>query len=412
MRSVRDRIGSTLIASPRDAIPRQRHRWPIRMAVVSGLLLVIVMPAFGASEPPVVGVYTVSSQSYTVTTRLPGRVVVYRKAEIRPQVDGIIQKRLFKAGAHVEAGQTLYRIDPSRYKAAVAEARAAVAEAKARLQSARPAAERAQRLYEANAISEEKLDSALAALAAAEARLASARAQRQAARIDLGDTTIKAPIGGRIGTTAVTVGGLVNAYQSQALTTVRQIHPVYVDIQLSQDRYAQFRQARASGRLKSPPEGAVRIYVMAGRNSVTPLPGKLIFTSASVNPDTGSVNLRAAVKNPNEILLPGMFVRVKLIVGVDSDAILLPQQAVQRAEDGQPYCFVVNDNGTAKRRSLEIAAAADNRWRITDGLKPGVRVIVQGVDKVGDGETVESVAVAPDASGTFVTVDKATDRGA
>lgn len=366
------------------------------------------MPAFGASDTPVVGVYTVHIQPYTQVTTLPGRVVVYRKAEIRPQVDGIIQKRLFKAGAHVDAGQTLYKIDASRYKAAVAEAKAAIAEAKAKLKAAKPAAERARKLYKSNAISEERLDSALAALAAANAKLASARAQLKAARIDLKNTTIKAPIEGQIGTTAITIGGLVSAYQSKALTTIRQIHPVYVDIQLSQDRYAEFRRSLASGRLEPPRDDTSRVYVKVGGNGYEPLPGKLIFTSASVNSDTGSVHLRAVVDNHNKILLPGMFVRVKLVVGTDPDAILIPQQAVQRGENGQPYCFVVTGNDTAKRRMLEIAGATGNRWWVTNGLKSGARVIVQGIGKINGGESVESVAVTPDASGTFVPALEAT----
>lgn len=372
--------------------------------IVAGVVMLALATIAAAADSPRVGVYTVHAESVTLHTTLPGRVVAYRTAEIRPQVDGIIRKRLFKAGAHVDAGQKLYKIDATKYRAAIAKAKAALAEAKAGVQSAKPKAERARRLFQSNAVSQEKRDSAEAALAEARASVASARADLQTARTNLDYSDITAPIAGRIGTSNITVGGLATANQAEALTTIHKIQPIYVDIQQSQTQYARLKQALASGRLKKLDDDTARIRIRVGGSKTATLPGRLTFTSAEVNSNTGSVRLRAEVTNDDKALLPGMYVRAELVRGVDANAILVPQQAVERGPDGRPYCFVLGPDDHVQRRQLELAGTVKARWRVSDGLEAGERVVVQGLGKISADRKIAAIAVEPNAAGTFVAV--------
>jgi RND family efflux transporter MFP subunit len=347
-----------------------------------------------------VGVYQVKLEPYTVTTNLPGRTRAYTTSEVRPQVDGIIKKRLFKEGEHVDAGDVLYKIDPAHYQAAVEQAKAQLAQAKAAVKSAAPLAHRYQELAKIDAISKQDRDNAVAELAQNKANVATAKANLKSARIDLGYTQIKAPISGIIGASAVTAGALVTANQSEALATINRLDPIYVDIRESADQYLLLRQALASGALETDAENTAPVIVSPAAGIGVHLQGKLEFSGVEVDPDTGSIMLRALVPNPDHLLLPGMYVRARLTQGIDVNALLVPQQAVERNTASGPTALVVNDDDKVEKRQLTIAAATRNhRWRVTSGLKAGDRVIVQGSGKVKPGSKVKPVAVTIDAKG-------------
>lgn len=353
-----------------------------------------------AHGPASVGVYTLKVQPYTLTATLPGRTSAYMTSDVRPQVNGIIQKRLFKEGSDVKAGQVLYQIDPSRYRAAYDSAKAQLAQARAAVQSARPKAERYQALAKMDAVSSQDKDNAVAALAQNKAMVATDKANLESARIDLGYTQIKAPIAGRIGASAYTPGALVTANQSNALATIHQLDPIYVDIKQTSSQFLQLRNALRSGQLKTIGPNEARVMVSADGASNHTMTGKLEFAGVTVDQDTGTVNLRAIVPNPHEDLLPGMYVNAKLAQGIDVKAILVPQQAVTRDTTGQATCLVVGSDNKVALRNIVIAGAADgNRWRVTGGLAAGDRVIVQGTDKVNAGDTVKPVEVTLKANG-------------
>ncbi|WP_423821946.1 efflux RND transporter periplasmic adaptor subunit [Salinisphaera sp. SPP-AMP-43] len=379
------------------------------LAYRPGLLAIVAMVLLlaGCSEsettperaPASVSVYQVSSQPYTVTETLPGRTRAYMTSDVRPQVDGIIQKRLFTEGAHVAAGDALYRIDASRYQAAVAQAKAQLQQAQAAVKSAEPLARRYQHLADIDAISKQDRDNAVADLAQDRADVANAKANLQTAQINLGYTQIKAPISGRIGASAVTPGALVTANQSDALTTINQLDPIYVDIQQSVSQYLTLKHAVATGELDTDSDNAAPVTVTPEGGHAT-LTGKLEFSSVTVESDTGTVMLRAIVPNPEHTLLPGMYVRARLTQGIDVKSILVPQQAVQRDASGEPTALLVDTDDKVTRHKLKIASATDdNRWRVTSGLSVGDRVIVEGTDKVSVGDRVDAVAVTLDANG-------------
>lgn len=379
-------------------------------------LVIMIMIAGCSSEQtpparptPSVGVYTVQTQPYTVTETLPGRARAYMSSEVRPQIDGIIKKRLFTEGAEVKAGQVLYQIDASRYRAAYDSAKARLAQAKAAVESARPLAERYRALAKIDAISKQDRDNAVAALAQDQANVATARADLESARINRDFTRIKAPIKGRIGASTYTPGALVTANQTQAMATINQLDPIYIDIQQSVGQYLALKQAVDSGRLDTDNNDAAPVRVTPEGGQTT-LNGKLEFSGVSVNQDTGSVMLRAIVPNPNHTLLPGMYVRTTLTQGIDVKAILVPQQGVSRDASGQPTALVVDSDQTVRSRRLEIAASAnDNRWRVRSGLKAGDQVIVQGSGKIQIGDTVNPTVVSIDADGNVQAVNADND---
>ncbi|ROO24289.1 hemolysin D [Salinisphaera orenii MK-B5] len=347
-----------------------------------------------ADAPVEVGVYAASAEPYTVRVTLPGRTVAYKQAAVRPQVDGIIRKRLFEQGARVEAGQPLYQIDPSRYEAAYARAKASLAQARAAVRSARSTADRLRALAEADAVSEQELEDALAALDVAQADVAAAKADLKTARINLDYARIEAPISGRIGASNVTEGALVTASQAEPLTTIRQLDPIYVDIRQSGRAYLQLKHALESGRLQTVSEDTARVRVSVVGDTGPPMRGRLEFSGVSVDPATATIELRAVVPNPHADLLPRMYVRAHLVEGIDTNAILVPQQGVLRTGRGDPYSLVVDDTDRVVRRPLTLAEAVGNRWRVIEGLAAGERVIVQGLGKVAAGDRVRPVPVA------------------
>ena len=332
-----------------------------------------------AMPPALVSTLAVAPQPVTLTTELPGRTAPFLIAEIRPQVNGLIQKRLFTEGSDVSTGQPLYQIDPAPFQAALDRASANVAATKAR-------AERATELLATKAVSQQEFDDAQAAYKAAAAEL-------QLAHINLDYTTIKAPIAGRIGKSMVTDGAIVTAYQPTPLTTIQQLDPIYVDVPQSTRELLRLRQRLTEGQLTADGNSAVELLLEDG--SRYPLPGTLQFRDVSVDPATATVILRMVFPNPQGVLLPGMFVRALVKEGVNQNAILVPQSAVSRDAKGTPMAMVVNTKGEAELRMLKTDRAVGNQWLVTSGLKAGEALIVEGLQKARPGVPVIVVPSSP-----------------
>lgn len=338
-----------------------------------------------------VGIYQVRSAPQALSLTLPGRASAHLVAEIRPQVGGIIQRRLFEEGQMVKAGQALYQIDAQPYEAALAQAEASVTSARATLKAAELKARRDAQLVKIDAISAEDNESAQAALLEARASLQSAQAALKTARINLGYTRIDAPISGRTATSSVTAGALVTAEQTTALTTVQQLDPIYVDFTQPSTTLLRLKRELAEGKL-APAEAqdATRISLQLEDGSAYAHDGTLTFNGVSVDESTGSVTLRALVPNPEGLLLPGMYLKATLAEGVQPDAILVPQQGVARDERGQATALVVVD-GKVEQRQLSLARAVGNRWWVDKGLADGDQLIVQGAQKVRVGQQVKTL---------------------
>ena len=345
-----------------------------------------------APKDPEVGVVTLALQSTTLKSELAGRTAAQMVAQIRPQVGGIVQKRAFTEGAMVKAGELLYQIDPASYQSTQASAKASLARAEATAASARLKAKRQADLFAIEAISQQDNEDAQTALQQAEADVASARAALETATINLERTRIVSPIAGRAETSTVTPGALVTANQETALTTVQQLDPIYVDIPQSSLEVLQLRKALASGSLKSEGDAA-RIQLVLEDGSTYAHEGKLQFAGVTVNTTTGAVTLRALVPNPEHLLMPGMYVRARLDKGTDPEALLVPQPAIGRDNTGKATALVVTPENKVEQRKVEVAEAIGTNWRVTDGLKAGERVVVEGSSKVRPGQSVRVVDV-------------------
>lgn len=348
-------------------------------------------PAKGPAE---VGVITVAAGPLTVTTELPGRTSAYQIAEVRPQVGGIVQKRLFTEGGDVKAGESLYQIDPATYQAAYDSAKASLAKAEAAAQTAKLKADRYKDLVAINAVSKQDYDDASATLKQAEAEVASGKAAVDTARINLQYTHIDSPISGRIGKSAVTPGALLTANQPTALTTVQQLDPIYVDITQSSLDLMRLKRALAAGQLKHAGADAAKVKLVQEDGTAYALPGKLAFSDVTVDPGTGAVTLRAVFPNPKHDLLPGMFVRAVLDQGVDETAIVVPQQGVTRNTKGEPTALVMGADGKVQQRVLEVGDAVGDKWVVRKGLQPGDQLIVEGLQKVKPGAPAKPVPLA------------------
>jgi membrane fusion protein (multidrug efflux system) len=332
-----------------------------------------------------VGVVTLQAQPYTLTTELPGRTSAYRIAEVRPQVDGIIQKRLFAEGSEVKVGQQLYQIDPSVYQASYKSAQATLA-------STQSLAERYKDLVSDQAVSKQAYDEAQAARLQAEAAL-------ERARIDLRYTKVLAPISGRVGRSAVTEGALVNNGQSTALATIQQLDPIYVDVTQATKDLLRLRRDLESGKLQKAGENAAKVKLTLEDGSAYAHEGTLEFSEVSVDEGTGSVTLRAVFPNPDHLLLPGMFVHAQLGSAVNQQAILAPQQGVTRDPKGQATALVVGEGNKVELRKLQAERTAGNRWLVNEGLKPGDKLITEGLQFIKPGDEVipeEATNVAGD----------------
>ncbi|OAX88435.1 efflux transporter periplasmic adaptor subunit [Xanthomonas nasturtii] len=344
---------------------------------------------------PEMGVLTVKQQPVTLTTELPGRTVPYLIAEIRPQVGGLVQSRQFTEGGDVKAGQTLYQIDPAQYRASYASAQATLAKAEATLRTAQLKAERYKELARIKAISQQEGDDTDAALGQAKADVAAGRASVETARINLAFARLDAPISGRIGRSSVTPGALVTANQANALTTIQQLDPIYIDVTQPSSAVLRLRQAMARGDLERAGDGAAKVSLLLEDGSTYPLQGHLAFSDVTVDQNTGSITLRAVFPNPNAELLPGMYVRAVLQEGVKEQGVLVPQQAVLRNGAGKPTAFVVGADHKLQLRVLETDREVGDQWLVRSGLKTGEHLVVEGVSRARDGIEVKTVPWQP-----------------
>jgi membrane fusion protein (multidrug efflux system) len=373
--------------------------------------------------PPEVAVVTMKTERVVLTTELPGRTSACLVAEIRPQVNGLLQKRLFEEGAHVMQGDLLYQIDPTPYQAAYDQSKAALATAQANVVTAeanvalaeaglpaiRSRAVRLKELAAVRAVGQQNYDDAAAALREAEANLLvrkaaldasrtaieSNRAAMESARINLSYTPVRAPITGRIGRSGITVGAMVTAYQPLPLAVIQQLDPIYVDVMQASTELLRLRRSLESGHLKSGGESRTKVKLLLEDGTPYPQEGTLKFRDVTVDPTTGSVTLRIVFSNPREVLLPGMFVRAIVEEGIDEQAVLVPQQGVGRDPKGNPVALVVGGDSKVVQRALELNRAIGDRWLVAKGLNPGDRVIVEGNDRVRAGATVRAVPFAP-----------------
>jgi membrane fusion protein, multidrug efflux system len=348
--------------------------------------------------PPVpeVAVVTVQPQRVELTTELPGRTSAFLVAEIRPQVNGLIQKRLFKEGFDVKAGQVLYQIDPAPFQAALDYAKAALSKAEANVPSIRLRMQRYRELLADKAVSQQDCDDAAAALKQAEAEVEYGKAAVESARINLGYTRVTAPIAGRIGRSSVTDGALVTAHQTVALATIQQLDPIYVDVPQSTTELLRLRRRLEDGRLNQNGSNQQKVKLILEDQAVYSLEGTLQFREVTVDPTTGSVILRVVFPNPEGVLLPGMFVRTVVKEGTNEQAILIPQQTVSRDPKGNPSVLIVDPEGKVQQRMLTLDRATGDQWLVSSGLASGDRVIVEGMQKARPGASVKVVPVDAD----------------
>lgn len=353
----------------------------------------------GAPPPATVGVLTIAPQQVRLQTELPGRTVAYRIAQVRPQVSGIVQKRLFTEGAYVREGQPLYQLDAGPYQAAYDSAKANVSKAEANLQTAQLRYDRAQRLVAIGAVSTQDRDDASAALQQANADLETARAQQRAASINLAYTRISSPIAGRTATSTVTEGALVTANQAQELTTVQQLDPIYVDLTQSSAQLMKLRSDYAASGIQRRSDGKAVVQLLLEDGSTYEHDGLLEFTGVTVSESTGAVTLRAVFPNPQGQLLPGMYVRAEVEEGTDARAILAPQAAVSRNDKGEPTALVVGADDKVEQRVLSTADTIGSSWRVLSGLAPGDRLIVDGLQNATVGAVVVPRELVAEKSG-------------
>lgn len=343
----------------------------------------------GGMQVPV-SVVTVEPARTEILTELPGRVDAIKDAQIRARVTGIVEEINFVQGSDVKAGDLLFTIDPSQYEAARAQAAAQLKQAQADAQAASVLAKRYSRLIKANAVSRQEYDNAVAAAAQGEAAIAAGKAALQSADINLGYTKVISPIDGRIGQAMVTEGALVSGTSATQMATVQQLDRVYVDITRPTSELAQLRKAMADGMLERAGEDAAKVVVILEDGSTYDHPGKLLFSGVSVDPTTGQLTMRAEVPNPDEILLPGMYVRVRLAQGVDQNALLVPQQALQRTADGRGALILVKEGKTINT-PVTTGPAVGGKWIITSGLSAGDVVVVEGFQKIRPGVPVQPI---------------------
>jgi len=340
---------------------------------------------------PEVAVVKVQPQKVVLTTELPGRTSAFRVAEIRPQVSGLVQKRLFTEGSDVKAGQALYQIDPAPFQAVLDNAMAALGRSEANLLAIRLKAKRLGELLASKAVSQQDYDDATAALKQVEADIEYWKAMVKTARINLGNTTIKASISGRIGKSSVTDGALVAAYQPMALATIQQLNSMYVDVSQSTTEVLRLRRRLEEGRLAQDETNGKNVRIILDDGTEYPIEGTLQFRDVTVDLTTGSVILRLVFPNPENFLLPGMFVRAVVEEGVNPQAILVPQEAVSRNPKGNPVALIVDAEDKVQKRMLTLDRAIGNTWLVSSGLVPGDRVIVEGLQKVRPGASVKVV---------------------
>lgn len=373
---------------------------PLRAAYT--LLMVLALAACGHSEPPPpappqVGVLTVHTQSVPLVRDFVGRLSSTRIAQVRARVTGIVLKRVYTEGTDVKAGDVLFRIDPAPLEATLRAQEGLLAQAEATAHTAELKAQRTREVAARGLISKQDLDDAIAAAGSAQAAVEAAKANVQNARINLGYATVTAPIDGRAGMANVTEGALVSTTDTNPLTTVQQLDPIYVEFSQPMVEVEQLRRAQANGDLQLAAPDQARVQVVLPDGSVYPRSGTLDFRDMAVDPATGAVSLRAIVPNPDHVLLPGMFVKLRLTLGLRHHAFQVPQEAVQRNADGA-YLLTVGANDVVQSKRIVLDGQRGSEWVVENGLNDGDRVIVSGVQKVQPGAKVQPVAYAPDAN--------------
>jgi membrane fusion protein (multidrug efflux system) len=384
---------------------------PIKTRHLPAVALLLFVAACGAKQQtrpaptPEAGYVVLKTQDVPLEIELAGRTMAYETSEVRPQVSGVIRARNFVEGAMVRQGQTLYEIDSSLYRAAAAQARANLANAQAVHAAAQAKAERFKPLVQIEAVSKQDYTDAVAAAKQAAAQVQQAKAALETAQINLRFTRVPAPISGRTGRSQVTTGALVTDGQAQPLTTIERLDPIYVDIQQSSTDIVALRQELSKGGVM-PADAPVELVLEDG--SVYPQKGKLEFAEAIVDPNTGSVTLRARFPNPRGLLLPGMFVRARLSQAIAPNAILAPQQAVSRDPQGNATVYVIGPDNKAQLRTVTAPRTVGDKWLVTEGLAAGDKVITEGLDRVKPGQFVRPV---PAGSPGHVEPEPATKRG-
>lgn len=391
----------TFVASDVPARQPRARRWAWALvgAAVFGLAACgdKKAPSAAPAAPPV-GFLTVVLQAQGLHTELAGRTRASQSAEVRPQVSGILQKRLFTEGATVKAGQPLYQIDARTLEATVKSAEAALAKARASAQTARTNAERNAELVKIDAISRQVFDESQAQVAQSAADVGVAQAALENARINLQYSRISAPISGQIDLSAVLPGSLVTANQTQALTTISQLDPIHVDITQSSAELLELRRQWQAGIFGKVEAGGAPVRLALEDGSAYPHAGKLQFTGATVGQSTGAITLRAVFPNPDRLLMPGMYVRARLATGASSNAIVLPQQAVQRDPAGKPSVQLINADNKIEKRPIRLGQALGAQWLVLEGLKAGDRVMVDGFQKARVGQAVTPVPMRLEGS--------------
>ena len=383
-----------------DSMTRAALR-AMAMSVAAALLLAACgKEQGGPPPPPEVSIVTLKPRAVAITDQLPGRTTAFRVAEVRPQVTGIVQKRLFAEGTEVKAGAQLFQIDSGSYRAALSSAQAALKRAEAEAVTAKLLAERYEPLIAANAVSKQENDEAIAARARADADVASARAAVDAARINVVYTQVLSPISGQIGRTLVTEGALVTSGQQTPLATIQQLDPIYVDIAQSSTEMLRLQRLLANGELVKDDKNQAEVTLTLEDGSAYSERGRLKVSEASVDPSTGSVVLRAVFPNPRRELLPGMFVRAQLAQGTRSAALLVPQRGVSHNQKGEATVLIVDHEDKVVERVVTADRAIEGEWLITAGLNAGDRVIVDGVQKAKPGSPVKAVPAAEELAAT------------
>ncbi|MBN8773994.1 MAG: efflux transporter periplasmic adaptor subunit [Thiobacillus sp. 63-78] len=374
-----------------------------RLSTPAVLVAALALSACGRSEAPPpqmapaeVTVVTMKQEKVSLTRELPGRTNAYLLSEVRPQVTGIVKQRLFTEGAQVKAGQPLYQLDDATYQANLASAKASLARARASLTQAELNARRSDELVRIDAVSRQDHDNATATLAQARADVAAAEAAVQSSTVTLNYARITSPIGGRIGKSSVTPGALVTANQAAALATVQQLDPVYVDLTQSASELLQLRKEVAAGKLTR--SGNVPVKILLEDGSLYKHEGKLDFADVSVDPGTGSYALRVTVPNPDNILMPGLYVRAIIGSGMRDHAILVPQQGIARDPKGNTSAMIVGKDGKVEARPVKVSRTIGDQWLVEDGLAAGDRVIVAGLQKIRPGAPVKAVEAADQAA--------------
>jgi membrane fusion protein (multidrug efflux system) len=352
-------------------------------------------PAAGGPPVSEVGIVTVNSEELPMITELPGRINAIRVAEVRARITGIILKKMFEEGADVKAGDVLFQIDPAPLQAIYDSAKANLAKAQAALAQTQSRANRYKTLVEVNAVSKQDYDDATASVLQAEAEIQAAKAAVETASLNLGYATVVAPITGHIGVAKVTEGTLVSQTEATQMAMIQQLDPIYFDFSQSSTEILRLRRSLDQGKLQSIASGEAKVSLLLEDGTVYSSPGKLLFSDMIVNPATGMITLRAQFPNPDNILLPGMFARVKLEQAIHMDAITVPQRGVALGPNGSATAMVVTADNKVEVRPIKLDVAIEDKWIVTEGLKVGDRVIVEGLQKIRPGASVKPVPFTP-----------------